>query len=329
MFNKVDIFYDEANRCYQVRTKASCYVIEFDDPAKTAIFEALIDQLRDDNSQVLPVARKLRKQHDPDQVIEVLATLNDHELVPYEQRREVEEFTGRKSPDADASEEAAAADSCSTASILVLGDGDLAIKVATKLRDDYREVKHQVYADFPARKQEILEEKMEQYDFFVLDGSRWNPEFTERFNRLALKYNKPWLYVGGVEEINIKVGPIFYGKETGCYNCLVKRIKSNVEHLTYFNGYEDYLRRNGVSGQPDQLPQNDLYLDLAANVAALEIGKFFNLWAVPSTWKAFISINALDYSTSKHNLLKIPFCEVCKPELVYNPAPWLEPISVS
>ncbi len=327
MFKDLDIFYDDDNRCYQLRTKGVSYIIEFDDDAKTAVFESLIAKVRDSDRSLIEIARGLEAKHGKDLIVEVLSTLSEYDLVGYEDLSEVNEYTGKSEATTSGAQGAAVPSmSCETNRVLVIGDGKISVAIAKKLRgEDYAEVRHHTIDEMAG---EQLNALLEEFDFFVLDGSHWNPAFTERFNVLALEHKKPWLFVGGIEEINIKVGPLFYGKQTGCYNCLIQRIKSNSAHLNYFESYERHLRKNGSSGKPDQLPQNDLFLELGASMAALEVGKFFTLWSVPVTWRAFVSLNAMTYGTTKHSLLKVPFCKVCKPQLQYNPAPWLEPITL-
>ncbi len=167
-----------------------------------------------------------------------------------------------------------------------------------------------------------------KYDFFVVDSVEWNPYYTELINRKALENNKPWLFVGGFEEYLLKVGPIFYGKETGCYNCLIKRIKSNNDYVNYLNGYESYLKAHKKSSKHDDFIYLDVFYDIVANISLLEISKFFEFWSVPVVWKHFITINAINYEMDRHALLKVPFCYVCKPELEYNPSAWLESVTL-
>ena len=60
----------------------------------------------------------------------------------------------------------------------------------------------------------------------------------------------------------------------------------------------------------------------------LEVKKFIMQWSIPSTWRTIIKIDIDSFDLDKHSLLKKPFCEVCKPKLEYNPAPWLESITL-
>jgi bacteriocin biosynthesis cyclodehydratase domain-containing protein len=156
----------------------------------------------------------------------------------------------------------------------------------------------------------------------------WAPYYIEKINLYALKYNKPWLYIGGIEEISIKIGPLFYGKETGCYNCLISRIKSNHEYPEHLQSYETFLRENKIASKPDIVPNVNIIYSIIASLTMLEVMRFIEEWSLPVTWRTLIVLNIFDYDLSKHTLLKMPFCEACKPKLEYNPAPWLEEITL-
>ncbi len=214
--------------------------------------------------------------------------------------------------------------------IVVIGEGNLAKTLIDKcIKHKFKNVKPLEFdsftgADTNANKRDSI---FHTADFFVVNGSRWNPHFLDQFNKCALEYNIPWLYVGGVEEGFLKIGPLFMGKETGCYNCLIKRIKSNHDYLNYLNSYENFLREKKGASSPDTLPNIEIFYELISDIVLLDIHKYFELWAIPVTWKGFITINAITLDITKHHLLKIPFCEFCKPTIHYNPSPWLEPIT--
>jgi hypothetical protein len=72
----------------------------------------------------------------------------------------------------------------------------------------------------------------------------------------------------------------------------------------------------------------EVMLDMIASYAVLETSKCLHSWSVPETWKAYVSIDIFSYNVQKHHLLKVPFCEVCQPQLTYSPAPWLEPVTL-
>ncbi|QMU65294.1 MAG: TOMM precursor leader peptide-binding protein [Flavobacteriaceae bacterium] len=173
-----------------------------------------------------------------------------------------------------------------------------------------------------------IEKMIEKSDFIIAGATQWSPYHLEEINSIALTKNTPWLYIGGIEETAIKIGPLFYGKETGCYNCLMSRIKSHSDTLSYLNTYEAYLRKHKIASKPDAVSNKSILNNIVANMALLEVLNFIEVWSLPVTWKTVLKIDTINFETTKHKLLKKPFCEICKPELLYNASPWLEPVTL-
>jgi bacteriocin biosynthesis cyclodehydratase domain-containing protein len=329
MFKNFDVFYDEDNRCYQIRTKCVSFAIEFDNEEKQFIFETLTKELKKNNLGLKSLFKKLVKEFDEAKVIDVLSTLNEYDLLPEEEIHELEgKISAKVNPYYDKAD-ASGQKNISDLAILLLGDSLFSNVFSKRFsKSTFKKLDNLSFSDFEKLKEDFIDNYFETFDLIVFDAVEWNPYFAELINRKALEHNKPWIFIGGFEEYAIKIGPIFYGKETGCYNCLVKRIKSNHDHVNYFNSYENYLLKNKFSSKPDQFIYLDTFYEMASSIVFLEITKLFELWSVPTIWKHFISINAINYEMVRHALLKVPFCNVCKPELEYNPAPWLETITL-
>ena len=175
---------------------------------------------------------------------------------------------------------------------------------------------------------QILKEDIGNSDFIIVDAYCWSPFHIESINHYALEYNKPWIYIGGLENDSVMIGPIFHGKESGCYKCLINRIKSNNEYSDIFTSYEKYLKDNRIASKPDIIIHDSLIVDLIAALAFIEITKYLEGWAIPSTWRTLLKLNLQSMEMTKHNLLKVPYCEECKPQLEYNVSPWLEAITL-
>ena len=175
-------------------------------------------------------------------------------------------------------------------------------------------------------KEEDVLKFIKESDFFIVDADDWNPYYLEFINKEAIKNEKSWLLIRGITGNSASIGPIFSGRDTGCYCCLNSRIKSNLQFLSYFEPYEDYLKKNKLSSK--SFKPSPLIYDIISSIAILEISKFINNWAVPETWRHLINFNIFTYETQKHFLLKQPFCPVCKPEIEYNPSPWLESVTL-
>lgn len=167
-----------------------------------------------------------------------------------------------------------------------------------------------------------------EFDFVIVDAHKWSPYHLEIINKIAVELNKPWLYVSGINEISIEVGPLFHGKETGCYNCLIARLKSNNGNPQHLTSYEDHLRDAKIASASIEMPHDNILYALIANFAVYEVIKFIEEWALPVTWQSIVKFNLYNYSSSVHTLLKKPLCNVCKPKLTYNPSPWLDKITL-
>ena len=335
MFNDYDVFFDQANNCFQLRTKTNVYLIEFDDTEKSDIFGALVNMAKSNGATIDKMVRSLKKQHPEEKVIEVLVTLGDYGLIPYDPA-----YRGENGQNGNGQQtaEAVTQQAGNTGErqfseekiIAIFGESALTRELQQCIGDaGFRGVKQYPVermcrdSDFSA-----LDDILDKTDFVVADGTEWNPVFLDQLNRRALEKNKPWMYAGGIEGRQIKFGPIFYGRETGCYYCLSQRIKSNHEHGSYLNSYEQHLTASRSSARPDGLPHATLFNRVIAALTTAEITKFFEHWHIPVTWRSYISMDISTYEVIKHHLLKVPYCDVCKPELLYNPAPWLESVAL-
>jgi len=323
MLKDYDIFYDKENQCYQVRTKSNVFVIEFDDDLKYKVFEFIINNTDSSNKSL---AKNLLKEFDKAIVTDVFHNLNEYGLLSETESSFIKETFGIQKSNENNYEHCQI---LSNHDIVIIGKGGLSDKIKESLSALSLDFINKINIDTIKDDYDTITDIVINHDFLVFDSTHWNPSILERFNNIALKHNKPWLYIGGLEEYQYKIGPIFSGKETGCYNCLIKRIKSNHDHISYFNSYEHYLKENGKSSKPDSMLYKDLYEGIIARIVALEISKFIQFWTTPQVWKSFISFNVLDYTIKKHDLLKVPYCEICKPKVKFNPAPWLEPISLN
>lgn len=309
-----DIFKDNDNLCYQVRTKTASFAIGFDNENKEAIFLKIVKEIQRKPKITLKELKKKIVNNDEDTVIEVLTNLEENQLLPSHIRVSHEKEDNFISSN----------NTLKKAKLTIIGEGKLAIKLYNLARkSQLKEV------DLLNSNNELkLELTIKQSDFIIVDANNWTPYQIELINKIALKYNKPWLHVGGIEGDSLKIGPLFYGQSTGCYNCLISRIKSNNEHPTFLHSYENYLRENKISSQEDIIPNAELFMNIIANIALVETMKFIIEWSLPTSWRTVLNINIFNMSFAKHRLLKKPYCEICNPKLEYNTSPWLETITL-
>ena len=70
-------------------------------------------------------------------------------------------------------------------------------------------------------------------------------------------------------------------------------------------------------------------MNMLVNLVVSEVSKYFENWAIPETIGNFVSFNLVTYRTTHHKLLKIPYCESCRPKMEYNLSPWLEAVTLN
>jgi bacteriocin biosynthesis cyclodehydratase domain-containing protein len=324
MIQYFDVFKDEDNRCFQLRTKTNSYTLEFDDPQRENIFLEVVTLLqREPSTSLKKIQNKLSNNHDKSKILDVLSILNEYELLPLKISLDLQKQNESPTHQPDIADKKQISDVI----LSIIGNGELTqVLLHTAKNQAFK--KSQWYDYNHLTNEKIIEPIVSQSDFLLVDGNEWSPFHLELINQYALKYNKPWLYIPGLEDISMKIGPLFYGQETGCYHCLISRIKSNHDYPSFLESYEYYLRHHQKSSKPDLFPNADPAYHIIANLALLEVMKFFQEWALPATWRTLLSLDATSFKMTKHTLLKKPFCQVCKPQLAYHAAPWLEAITL-
>lgn len=315
MLQNYDIFKDEDNGCYQIRSKSSIHAIVFDEEISEKIFLKIVKiSSKGKTLNLQKIKKDLLTEFEESKIMSVLHNLREAGLIP--------EDKNSYSADRESSFK-----SISDTSLAIVGSSKLskAIMQVNEIKE-FKTVDTFVYeiTDFEDKISQIFD----NYDFVIVDAHQWSPFHIEIINSIAVKLNKPWLYVFGVNEANIEIGPLFYGKETGCYNCLISRIKSNHAYPQYLTSYENYLRELKRPSASSDISHDGLVYSIIANFAIYETVKFIEGWVLPMTWQSIVTINLYNYASSIHTLLKKPLCEVCKPTIKYNPAPWLDKVTL-
>ena len=315
MLDNYDIFKDEDNGCYQIRSKTSTFAVVFDEEISETIFLRIVElSSQEKRFDFQKIRKELLSAFEEDKVLSVLHNLREVGLIPDDtnisMKEQSSEFRG-----------------ISDSSLAIIGSSGLT-KVLKEVCESVKVKKLSVYEydmkDFKERIPQIFKEN----DFVIVDAHQWSPYHLEIINETAIGLNKPWLHISGVNEAYIEIGPLFYGKETGCYNCLMSRIKSNHAYPQYLTSYENYLRELKRPSVCIDIYHENIIYSLIANFAIYEIIKFIEGWALPITWQSVVKINLYNYESSIHTLLKKPLCKVCKPDLKYNSAPWLDKITL-
>ncbi|HSF75425.1 MAG TPA: TOMM precursor leader peptide-binding protein [Microcoleus sp.] len=125
-------------------------------------------------------------------------------------------------------------------------------------------------------------------------------------NQLALQKSRPWLLVKPIGTI-IWLGPLFYPRKTGCWECLAQRLRCN-------RPIEGYLKRRTNDTAPLTPPLAKIpgVLQTALGMTAIEVLK----WIVQNRENkrlegVLITHDTLTLETQSHILTKRPQCPVC------------------
>ncbi len=125
-------------------------------------------------------------------------------------------------------------------------------------------------------------------------------------NQLALKQSRPWLLVKPIGTI-IWLGPLFYPRKTGCWECLAQRLRCN-------RPIEGYLKRRTKDTAPLTPPLAKIpgVLQTALGMTAIEVLK----WIVQNRENkrlqgVLITHDTLTLETKSHILTKRPQCPIC------------------
>ncbi|MEO1803406.1 MAG: TOMM precursor leader peptide-binding protein [Bacteroidota bacterium] len=328
MITDYAVFYDEEQSVYQIRTRSDIFLLEFEDPEKKTIFEALVAKLKDNKDiSYEQWVKGVNKKHDNVKVMDVVASLKDNDLLPYELSYDIPSPEGSSTTNEYGVTIEQKGFDYENRKLGIIGTSPVAQSLKEKAL--LHEYTNTVLFDSENFDEAELEKFIEEQDFLIVDNTNWHPYLMEKINLTCIKLNKPWLYIHGINGIDAQVGPIYWGREWGCYNCLSVRMRSLDPNLEYNDRYEKFLYNNKQKGVGDQLPGKQVIYDIIASTAIYEAGKFMEQWNVPELINGYISFNMLTLETTKHTLLRAPLCTHCKPKLSYNLAPWLEEVTLS
>jgi len=324
---KYDIFFDETNNAYQIRTKSDIIIIEFSDSEKENIFKEILNLYEKQSYYtLLQIKEKLMPKYSYEKILDVILELQECCLLTEDifelymdenvkNTRQISSFNFNKP-----------FNRILEARLGYIGDKELGEILKTKAIEYGYEKLDMYYLDDKTEESRIRE-IFENNDFIIVDSSVWNPYVLELINEIALELKRPWLLVEGlVDFIYFSIGPIFHDRETGCYECYKNRLRSNDEFVTYTQAYEAYLKKDKQSAKPDMVQK--LVKDYTACIIIMDISKFIGGWYIPETWRTCLMINIQNFSITKHSFLKAPVCYTCNPLLDYNPSPWLESVTL-
>ena len=326
---KYDVFFDKANNVYQIRTKNDTIVIEFSDTEKEAMFKDILDLYEKQNYYTfLQIKEKLILKYPYEKILDVIQELQDCCLLTEDNfETDIDENVKRTNlnniPSFSFNKQFG---SIPQTRLGYVGDKELGEIIKTKAIE-YGYEKWDAHYLNENIEESIIRNVFENNDFIIVDSSIWNPYIMELINEIAIELKRPWLLVEGlVDFIYFSIGPIFHGRETGCYECYKNRLRSNDEFRLYTQSYEAYLKKDKKSAKPDLVQK--LVKDFIACIIIMDISKFIGGWYIPETWRTCLMVNIQNFCITKHPFLKAPICYKCNPLLDYNPYPWLESVTL-
>lgn len=144
----------------------------------------------------------------------------------------------------------------------------------------------------------------------VVDGPSYFKPSLASLNRAALRARTPWILVGNVQKIGLAVGPTFVPGSTPCLTCFETRLKSNLGNLQMMELLEQYAGRGGKQVEFGEIAPG---VDVAANLACLEIIDTLVEGRLAKTAGKLLTVDLVSYGLSLHNVLRLPRCPVCRP----------------
>lgn len=330
-----DVFEDEKHNVFQIRSKSEIILAEFNSDDEREIFKEIAQFLEDGNNfeSLSALEMHFESRYSKDKILSVFNELKAFNLIDEEKVKEVYadnlkaqmKFWDTASHAKYALNGTHAQTKIKNTRLTILGNSMFSQLLYRKACESGFE---NLFNDklITPKDDSQIKELVVSSDFLIVDAEDWSPSFLEEFNRVAYENNRPWILSRGIEGTRGSVGPLFAGKDTGCYQCLISRLKSNMEFLPYFEEYEKYLKLKKKSA----ISSGGLTAtyDVLASLALLESIKFVTGWAVPVIYKAFIVIDVYDYDFKIHPFLKSPVCPVCFPKIDFKLSPWLEPLYV-
>lgn len=305
MIKKLDIFEDLENNCVQIRNNYEHFTLEFNDHEKKEIFFKIVEIYKATKKVSFKSLRTQLKNFDEAKVLTIIQDLSEYELINLEKGNEGKKISATKK-----------------SNYAILGTGRIPKVLKKELSSSFR-----TFHFFDLKEKQSIDKIIKNSNFVIVDANEWNPTLLDEINKNCLKNTKPWLLINGIEGDFIKIGPLFIGENTGCYECLISRSISNDEYPSLKNSYRNHLSEKKSFSKPD-LNNNSVMLKLIANFILLEIDKWEYHTHIPSTFKKQVVLDVANFEIESHSLLKKPYCEVCNPQLSYHTAPFLEPVTL-
>jgi ribosomal protein S12 methylthiotransferase accessory factor len=138
----------------------------------------------------------------------------------------------------------------------------------------------------------------------VLTDSALRGELRE-CNAAALRNGRPWLLVKPIGRA-VWIGPLFLPGKTGCWECLVQRLRANSPVAAYLQ------ERNGHHGPVIQdRAATPATVQVAWGLAANAVASWIVRGELPELEGKLQTLDVLTWRMQTHTLARLPFCPAC------------------
>ncbi|MDR0603291.1 MAG: TOMM precursor leader peptide-binding protein [Bacteroidales bacterium] len=315
----LNAFYDIVkcgDSTFQLHCAGKMYKIEFDEENQLKMFEDIISSKGKKYSELIS---SFKKNYPQNEILKFFKGLKDNGFIFYETDDSLLKgflFDPVTNLNENLNEK--------SIGIVVSSENKIGLEIVKSSELNKANLSFLIYSS--VYDEEKIAEFVGGKDFIIVDSTSYIPSFLQLFNEVAIKNSIPWLLVSCLRYNRGFVGPLFYGEETGCYNCYDKRVKSALPKYNEFLNYENWIDKRN---KPSKMGNIEIsFIKFVYSFAIIETKKFLLSYGFPHTYKRLLEIDFDDYTTTWHNLYKVPFCPHCNSKRKYSSAPWLDSISL-
>ncbi len=313
--------FEEKEGVFQIRCKSDVIIVEFFEQEKRNIFLKALELIKNLEISFSELRFILEGEFDKAKVLDVLDKMLENEIiVEYDLKVDISNWLRDQNTFVLRNNLKDYYNILNKSKITVVGETSLVKLINDNLiMNGFKNVRA-IY-EFPKEFFDILDES----DFIIVDADKYNPSFLYEFNKKAYEMKKPWLISMGIDETIVSIGPIFT-YDSLCFECLMRRIKSNLEFFVYFESFEKYLIEKRKSSTNSGAPL--VVYNFISSIIAIETIKFLTNFSFPVIYRNFLTIDFTNYDVKINHVLKVPSCPVCSKDTSLRPLPWIPDLSI-
>ena len=312
--------FEEKEGVFQIRCKSDVIIVEFFEEEKRNIFLKVLEIIRNSEISFSKLREILENEFDKTKVLDVLDKMLENEIiVEHDLKVDISDWLKDQNTFILRNNLKDYYNILEKSKITIVGETSLVKLINDNLiMTGFKNVRA-IY-EFPKNPIDILENS----DFIIVDSDKYNPSFLYEFNKNAYEMKKPWLITMGIDETIVSIGPIFT-YDSLCFECLMRRIKSNLEFFVYFESFEKYLIEKKKSANNSGAPL--VVYNFISSIITIETIKFLTNFSFPTIYRNFLTIDFTNYDVKINHVLKVPGCPVCSKETSLRPLPWIPDLS--